>query len=826
MTVAFGALGAKSAGGTSTLSITHPSSVGAGDMLIAGRATWRSTSECDPSDESGWTNSGELSGGTGTAADNHTSIARADRKIAAGGETGSVTFDQTGTPGTTGGGVGIMARYTKASTATWEVATATGTDNTHGTNRSASSSAGINFRAGDRIIAIVATDTDTSLAGFGGTFNFSASNVTFATPDRRTSGAGVTTGNDGNIEIIDAEVTASTNTGTPIVTLNFGTSTSQCGPVVFIRLREAALEIQGADQAQRASISTLGPGVIRTGAEQGLDWDRVEINGSGNLVLNRPLNAVQDTFLLVEVGDTSASTLGLPSGWAWRTGPTTNGAVVWGVAWKKMGGSEPSSYTFTRTGTSRATLLAQTYVFQDLTTPFDLASPETGSSSSGTTVVGSITTQTDFAMMIGGAVADFATAGSITVPLTMTEIAQATGTGRRATISDEKRGTAGGSTSRTWTHDAGSLLMVAWVDALRSAGGEVDLVVANAAQAQTSQNLALTQVHALAVAGAAQAQTAQNLALTQVHVLTVQAASQAQTADNTAVLPVLGVQAASQAQTAQNVVLTQVHALAVQAASQAQTAQQVALVVDLAIAAASQAQTAGNVTLTQVHALAVQGATQAQTAQQLTLTQVHQLAVQGATQAQTVQSLALAQTHALVIASATHGQSAGSLALTQTHVLAIQPASQTQHTGPLTLGAATLAIQAAFQAQTAQALTLSQVHLLAVAQALQAAQSGNVVLTEVPTLQPANATQAQLAAILALSQVHALGVDSSMHGHTAAEIALFLGSLPLVRQVGGGVVYRMGGGDLPLPATGAITGQGGSGGEPLRQGTGAILTKG
>ena len=39
-----------------------------------------------------------------------------------------------------------------------------------------------------------------------------ATGITFGTITRRTSGAGVTTGNDGNVELFDAEVTAGTAT--------------------------------------------------------------------------------------------------------------------------------------------------------------------------------------------------------------------------------------------------------------------------------------------------------------------------------------------------------------------------------------------------------------------------------------------------------------------------------------------------------------------------------------------------------------------------------------------------------------------------------------
>ena len=231
MAVAFGAIGAKSAGGTTTVDIPHPASVGAGNLLVAGRNLWNAPSGAF-SAETGWTAGGELAGGTGTAADTHTCEIRADYREAAGGETGNVTFDQTGPPG---GVIGVMARYTKGS-GSWNIATAVGDDATHAADRSATSSTNLSLAPGDVLVAIAAVDTDAALTITSPTFT--ASGITFGTVNRRTSGAGVTTGNDGNLELFDVAV--STGTATVAVTLSFTTATTQCGPVSFIRLRETS----------------------------------------------------------------------------------------------------------------------------------------------------------------------------------------------------------------------------------------------------------------------------------------------------------------------------------------------------------------------------------------------------------------------------------------------------------------------------------------------------------------------------------------------------------------------------------------------------------
>ena len=126
-------------------------------------------------------------------------------------------------------------------------------------------------------------------------------------------------------------------------------------------------------------------------------------------------------------------------------------------------------------------------------------------------------------------------------------------------------------------------------------GGATDLVVADVTQAQTIDNVTLTQVHSLTVQDIMQAQTIDNVTLTQVHSLAVQDALQAQSIDN--------------------INLTQVHSLIVQDVLQAQTIDNVVLAVnavDLVVADVLQAQSVGNTVLTQLHNLIVQDMRQLQ----------------------------------------------------------------------------------------------------------------------------------------------------------------------------------------------------------------------
>jgi hypothetical protein len=253
VTVSFGAIGTKIGGAsTSTVDIPYPATPASGDMAIAGRTAWSST--VTMTDEAGWTNTADLGGGTNASVDDHTTRVRIDRQVLTGSESGSVTFDQ---GGAVGGAMGIMARYASdVAGHTWDVAAGTGTDDTHGADRSITTSGSIALAPGDMVVAVVAVDTDSSSTITSPTFT--ASGITFGTVTRRSPvSAGSTSGQDGNIEVFDALVTA--GTGTNAVTFAYTTATSQCGPVAVVRLREVAPALSGtASLTETATITAAG----------------------------------------------------------------------------------------------------------------------------------------------------------------------------------------------------------------------------------------------------------------------------------------------------------------------------------------------------------------------------------------------------------------------------------------------------------------------------------------------------------------------------------------------------------------------------------------
>lgn len=230
MTATFGAIGSKTTTGDVTVAIPYPSGVAAADLAVEGRIGWTAANTSFTS-ESGWTQQGTHDGGTGFAADSHTTAIAVDSRELDGSESGSVTFDN---GASCGGAVGVMLRYTKSAGETWDVVYSEGTDDTHAANRAVTAGTSTALAPGDVVVAFVAVDTDAALTITSPAIT--ASGITFGTTTRRTSAtSGSTSGTDGNIEVFEA--TVSSGSGTAALGLTFTTATSQCGPVAFLRLR-------------------------------------------------------------------------------------------------------------------------------------------------------------------------------------------------------------------------------------------------------------------------------------------------------------------------------------------------------------------------------------------------------------------------------------------------------------------------------------------------------------------------------------------------------------------------------------------------------------
>ena len=232
MAIAFVNIGTKGLG-TTTCSCGHPASTAADQILVAGLAAWEPVLSFTA--EAGWTKQAEdVSVGTGTATNAHLTGICAHTKELTGADAGPTVFDLAGAGLT--GSIGAICSYSKGASNNWAIATTTGDDATHAANRSMAGVGSIDFAPGDMLVGCVSVDTDSALTISAPAFT--ASGITFGTTTRRTSGAGNGAGDNGNIEIFDALV--SSGSGTVAPTLAFTTATSQCGGVVFVRLREVS----------------------------------------------------------------------------------------------------------------------------------------------------------------------------------------------------------------------------------------------------------------------------------------------------------------------------------------------------------------------------------------------------------------------------------------------------------------------------------------------------------------------------------------------------------------------------------------------------------
>ncbi len=217
---------ARSAGGTTTVTPTL-GGVLPGRLAVAGRAIKPESATATA--ESGWVQRASATGGTGTTgADVGLTRIAIDTRTLLSGDT-SPTFDQANSPNSV---VGAIGTYSKDEDCEWDIQVATGDDSSHGTGRSITAT--LELYPGDMVLAVVASDTDTSTAFTAS--SFSATGITFGTSTQRLGAGGVTTGNDSGLYWYENTVTA--GSGSVTVTFSLTGGPSSCGPVALVRLRQ------------------------------------------------------------------------------------------------------------------------------------------------------------------------------------------------------------------------------------------------------------------------------------------------------------------------------------------------------------------------------------------------------------------------------------------------------------------------------------------------------------------------------------------------------------------------------------------------------------
>lgn len=182
----------------------------------------------------------------------------------------------------------------------------------------------------------------------------------------------------------------------------------------------------------------------------------------------------------------------------------------------------------------------------------------------------------------------------------------------------------------------------AWED--QDAAG-VTVTTSKATQAQTVDQVTLTQHSVLSINGATQAQTVEQVTLQQAGTLSLNNLEQLQTVEqiNLTQAHIISVDGATQSQTVEQVSLLVAGTLAVNNTSQSQTLEQAVLsvIASLSIDSLSNAQTVEQVILSTISAsaVAVNSINQQQTVDQLNLTQAHVMSVDNLSQEQLLESI-------------------------------------------------------------------------------------------------------------------------------------------------------------------------------------------
>jgi hypothetical protein len=104
-----------------------------------------------------------------------------------------------------------------------------------------------------------------------------------------------------------------------------------------------------------------------------------------SIAVSKPASTASGDLLIgVVITDGSAGTFPVPSGWTLINSGTSGTAVTLGTWYKKAGGSEPATYTWSWTSSQTVFAFIIRITGQDPTTPIDVSAPATGSSTTPT----------------------------------------------------------------------------------------------------------------------------------------------------------------------------------------------------------------------------------------------------------------------------------------------------------------------------------------------------------------------------------------------------------------------------------------------------------
>lgn len=263
MAVSLASIGTASVATTSPLSTPYPASIASTDLLLHFIASkFVGSAHTTPT---GFSFLDTEAAGTGSefGSDRGTVVASLYDRIADGSETGSLSTTWTGL---TSGSVaqGIIARITRSGGSGFSIATTTARWTTDNTNPiSVTFDDAIDFAVDDYCVILYGNNSDTP-TGISPT-SLAASGITFGSLTAQLW-APTLEGGDQAIAYIDAVVTAGSGTATPSFEAEKTANNVGEGPLIFIRIREAAgggaadLTVQDATHGHTADNITLSTG--------------------------------------------------------------------------------------------------------------------------------------------------------------------------------------------------------------------------------------------------------------------------------------------------------------------------------------------------------------------------------------------------------------------------------------------------------------------------------------------------------------------------------------------------------------------------------------
>ncbi len=245
MAIAIGSQGTVVAG-TTSVALTLPASIAAGDLLIAAVVTKYPPN--NPPEPTGWNLQGNTSGGTGAAgADSGTVDVRWFYRVADGTESGTVTF----TNASANAMIGRIFRMTKAAAKNWGIISGVGAQNT----------ATVNWSVATTLTDVTTNDHVFAVAGVNGnTTSYSAEAITatgITSTDAERTDQGSANGDDLHLVMSNHIITAGPASTNVVYAMTAAGSSGNtpAGAVVLIRLREVDLNI---DPSGIASLEAFG----------------------------------------------------------------------------------------------------------------------------------------------------------------------------------------------------------------------------------------------------------------------------------------------------------------------------------------------------------------------------------------------------------------------------------------------------------------------------------------------------------------------------------------------------------------------------------------